>query len=238
MSLAENLDSIRQRIAIACARAGRDPASVTLMAVSKGMPPELVREAAELGLNLFGESKVQEARAKIPLCPGRLRWQMIGHLQSNKCRDAVQMFEMIQSVDSLELAWEINKCADRQAKTMPVLLEVNLAGESTKFGYKPEGVLADLEAINALPRLEVHGLMTIAPWSADAEKVRPRFRQLRELKERCEERLGAPLPQLSMGMSGDFDVAIEEGATLIRVGTSLFGTRPQPIRAVAAGDTE
>ena len=152
MSLAENLAAIRQRIAAACARAGRDPASITLLAASKGMPPEVVREAADAGLALFGENKVQEAKAKIGACPGRLRWHLIGHLQSNKCRDAVALFEMIQSVDSLELAWEINKCADRQAKTMPVLLEVNLAGESTKFGYKPEGVLADLEAINALPR--------------------------------------------------------------------------------------
>jgi pyridoxal phosphate enzyme (YggS family) len=232
MSLADNLASIQKRIAAACARAGRDPASVTLLAVSKGMPPEIVREAAECGLTLFGESKVQEARAKIPRCPGRLRWQMIGHLQSNKCRDAVHFFEMVQSVDTLELAQEINKWSDKQAKTMPILLEVNLAGESTKFGFKPDQVLAGLEAINALPKIEVHGLMTIAPWTPESEKVRPLFRQLRELKEECEEKLGAPLPHLSMGMSGDFEVAIEEGATMVRIGTSLFGARPRAVKAL------
>ena len=228
MSLAENLVSIQQRIVAACARAGRDVGSVTLMAVSKGMSPEVVREAAECGLTLFGESKVQEAKVKISQCPGRLRWQMIGHLQSNKCRDAVQLFEMIQSVDSLALAQEINKWAVKEAKTMPVLLEVNLAGESTKFGFKPEQLLAELEMMNALPKIEIHGLMMIAPWTPEPEKVRPIFRQLRELKTQCEEKLGAPLPQLSMGMSGDFEVAIEEGATMVRVGTSLFGSRPKP----------
>ena len=232
MSLAENLASIQQRIAAACARAGREPASVTLLAVSKGMPPEVVREAADCGLTLFGESKVQEAKVKISMCPGRLRWQMIGHLQSNKCRDAVHFFEMIQSVDSLELAQEINKWSDKQARTMPVLLEVNLAGESTKFGFKPEQMLAELEAINALPKIEVHGLMTIAPWTPEPEKVRPIFRQLRELKTQCEEKLGAPLPHLSMGMSGDFEVAIEEGATIVRVGTLLFGARPKVVKAL------
>lgn len=185
----------------------------------------MVREAADLGLTLFGENKVQEAKAKIPLCPGRLRWHLIGHLQSNKCRDAVHLFEMIHGVDSLALAQEINKWADKQAKIMPILLEVNLAGEATKFGYKREAVMADLAAINALPKLEIHGLMTIAPWSPDPERARPVFRQLRELKTQCEDQLGAPLPHLSMGMSGDFEAAIEEGATIVRVGTSLFGPR-------------
>lgn len=237
MAFADNLPLIQSRIAAACARAGRDPSSVTLMAVTKGMPPEAVREAADLGLSLFGENKVQEARAKIPLCPGRLRWHLIGHLQSNKCRDAVHFFEMIHSVDSLALAGEINKWADKQAKTMPVLLEVNLAGESTKFGYTREQVLAELMAINALPKLEIHGLMTIAPWSPDPEKARPIFRQLRELKSECEAKLGAPLPHLSMGMSGDFEAAIEEGATIVRVGTSLFGPRPK-VKKAATLDAE
>lgn len=236
MSLAENLASIQKRIAAACARAGSDPASVTLLAVSKGMPPEVVREAADCGLTLFGESKVQEAKVKISMCPGRLRWQMIGHLQSNKCRDAVHCFEMIQSVDSLELAQEINKWSDKQARTMPILLEVNLAGESTKFGFKPEQMLAELEAINALPKIEVHGLMTIAPWAPEPEKVRPIFLQLRELKKQCEEKLGASLPHLSMGMSGDFEVAIEEGATIVRIGTVLFGARPKTVKVLKGGE--
>jgi len=227
MGLAENLVSLQQRIEAACRRAGRDPASVTLLAVSKGMPPEVVRAAADVGLSLFGENKVQEAKAKIPLCPGRLRWHMIGHLQSNKCRDAVHLFEMIQAVDSLALAQELDKWASKQARTMPILLEVNLAGESTKFGFNPKQLLADLEAINSLPRLEVHGLMTMAPWTPDPEKARPLFRSLRGLKGQCEEKLGAPLPHLSMGMSGDFEPAIEEGATLVRIGTALFGPRPK-----------
>jgi pyridoxal phosphate enzyme (YggS family) len=225
MDLAANLENVRQRIAAACTRAGRNPDSVMLLAVTKGQPPEVVREAAQAGLMWFGENKVQEAKAKIPLCPGRLRWQMIGHLQSNKCRDAVELFEMIQSVDSLPLAEEINKRSEQAAKRMPVLLEVSMAGEASKFGYKPERLLADLARINALPRLEIHGLMTVPPWSPVAERVRPVFRKLRELKEQCEQALGAPLPHLSMGMTGDFEVAIEEGSTMVRIGTALFGER-------------
>ena len=225
MSLAENLDSIQQRIRAACARAGRDPESVTLLAVTKGQPPEVVNEAGKLGLAVFGENKIQEARAKIPLCSGKLRWHFIGHLQSNKCRDAVQLFQMIQSVDSLSLAQEINRRAAEAARTMPVLLEVNLAGEASKFGYTPERLLAELKEINSLTRIEIHGLMTVPPWSPDAENSRPYFRRLCELKQECEQILGAPLPELSMGMSGDFEVAIEEGATIVRIGTALFGPR-------------
>ncbi len=225
MDLEANLNQLQKRIEAACQRAGRDPSSVTLQAVSKSQLPETVRAAADLGLSLFGENRVQEAKAKIPQCPGHLRWHMIGHLQSNKCRDAVQLFEMIQSVDSLPLAQEIDKWAGKQAKTLPILLEVNIAGESSKFGYPPARLLSELEQINALKKIEIHGLMTVAPWAANPEKVRPVFRQLRQLKEQCEQLLGAPLPILSMGMSADFEVAIEEGATLIRVGTALFGER-------------
>jgi pyridoxal phosphate enzyme (YggS family) len=237
MDLTGNYEGICRRMAEACARVGRDPTSVTLMAVVKGQPPEAVRAAAELGVTVFGENRVQEARAKIPLCPGRLQWQMIGHLQSNKCRDAVQLFGMIQSVDSLALAREIAKWADKQAKTVPVLLEANIAGESSKFGYPPARLLAELKELNALHNLEIHGLMTVAPWSATPEKVRPVFRRLRELKAECEQMLGAPLPHLSMGMSGDFEVAIEEGATIVRIGTALFGPRKYAAKAgVDAGD--
>jgi pyridoxal phosphate enzyme (YggS family) len=232
MSLAENLDAIQQRIHAACDRAGRDPGSVTLLAVTKGQPPEVVSAAARLGQVLFGENKVQEARAKIPLCPGRLRWHFIGHLQSNKCREAVELFGMIQSVDSLSLAREISKRAEAAGRTLPVMLEVNIAGEGSKFGYAPEKLLAELKELNALPRLEIHGLMTVPPWTAEPEKTRPHFRRLRELKEQAGAVLGAPLPHLSMGMSGDFEMAIEEGATLVRIGTALFGprakARPQP----------
>jgi PLP dependent protein len=228
MDLSANLRAVGQRIEAACARAGRDPASVTLVAVSKGHPPESVWAMADLGLSLFGENRVQEARAKVPLCPSRLRWHLIGHLQSNKCRDAVHGFEMIQSVDSLGLAEEIDRWAAKEAKRMPVLLEVNVAGEASKFGYRPETLLAELPRVNGLSRIEVHGLMTLAPWTPEPDKVRPVFRRLRELRAECEQRLGAPLPHLSMGMSGDFEVAIEEGATLIRLGTALFGPRSKP----------
>jgi pyridoxal phosphate enzyme (YggS family) len=226
MDLSENVSAVQRRIAAACARAGRARDSVTLVAVTKGQPPEVVTEAARLGLSLFGENKVQEAKAKIPLCPDRLHWHLIGHLQSNKCRDAVGLFEFIQTVDSLPLATELDSRAEQASRTLPILLEVNAVGEASKFGYRPEQLLAELAGINALKRLEIHGLMTVPPWTPDPERVRGVFRQMRALKERCEQVLGAPLPHLSMGMTGDFEVAIEEGATLVRIGTALFGARP------------
>jgi pyridoxal phosphate enzyme (YggS family) len=163
-----------------------------------------------------------------------LRWHFIGHLQSNKVRDAVELFEMIKSVDSLNLAREISKRCEQAAKTMRLLLEVNLAGEASKFGYRPEQLLAELKEINSLPRIEIHGLMTVPPWSPDAENLRPHFRRLHELKIQCEEILGAPLPHLSMGMSGDFEIAIEEGATIVRIGTALFGPRAKAAAKQAA----
>ena len=225
MSLVENFEKIQHRICAACERAGRAPDSVALVAVTKSQPPEIVRAAEDCGQLHFGENKVQEAKVKIPLCSGRLRWHFIGHLQSNKCRDAIELFEIIQSVDSLSLAQEISKRAEQASRTMPILLEVNVAAEASKFGYKPERLLAELEEINALPRVEVHGLMTVPPWSDEPEKVRPHFQRLRDLKSECEQIIGAPLPHLSMGMSGDFEVAIEEGATIVRIGTALFGPR-------------
>jgi pyridoxal phosphate enzyme (YggS family) len=222
---ADNLNSIQQRIRAACERAVRATDSVMLLAVSKSHPPETIRAAADCGQMFFGENKIQEAKAKIPLCPGKCRWHFIGHLQSNKVRDAVELFEMIQSVDSFNLAQEINKRCEQAAKKMPVLLEVNVAGEASKSGYAPEKLLAELKELNNLPRIEIHGLMTVPPWAPEMEKARPHFCRLRELKMQCEEILGAPLPHLSMGMSGDFEVAIEEGATLVRIGTALFGPR-------------
>jgi PLP dependent protein len=148
----------------------------------------------------------------------------------------VELVEMIQSVDGLHLAREISKRAEQAAKTMPILLEINVAGEASKFGYKPEQLLADLKEIAALPRLELQGLMALPPWSPLAENSRPHFRRLRDLKEQAEAMLGAPLLHLSMGMSGDFEVAIEEGSTLVRIGTALFGPRPKPNRAILPGD--
>lgn len=235
MELAERVQAVRERIARACLRVGRDPSEVTLVAVSKGQPPEVVRAAAECGLHVFGENKVQEGKIKISLCPGHLRWHMIGHLQTNKARDAVHFFQMIQSIDSLRLADEVNRSAEKAAKTVPVLLEVNVAGEASKFGYRPENLLAEIDQLNALKRLEIHGLMTMAPWTPEPEKVRPVFRRLRDLKGECEVRLGAPLAHLSMGMSSDFEVAIEEGATVVRVGTALFGDRALRPRVLSGG---
>jgi len=225
MNLADNLEKVHQRIRAACDRADREPNSVTLLAVTKTQPPEMVKAASELGLLWFGENKVQEAKAKIPLCPGRLRWHFIGHLQSNKCRDAVELFEMVQSVDSLSLAQELNRRAEQAGRRLPVLMEVNVAGEASKFGYRPEQLLVELPQLKALPRLEIHGLMTVPPWASEPEKARPHFRRLHELKYQCEQILGTPLPHLSMGMSDDFEIAIEEGATMVRVGTALFGPR-------------
>ncbi len=228
---ASRLAAVERRITAACARAGRAREEVTLLAVSKTHSADAVAEAVRLGLTQFAESKVQEARAKIPLCPLRCRWHLIGHLQSNKARDAVALFETIQSVDSLSLAREIQKQSEKQSRHPKVLLEVNVAGESSKFGWAPDRVLEELMEVNALDRLEIHGLMTIAPYATDPEKVRAYFRRLRELRDRAADRLGAPLPVLSMGMSGDLEVAIEEGSTMVRVGTALFGDRPRPQRA-------
>jgi PLP dependent protein len=236
MSLAENLDLIQQRMRASCRRAGRAEDSVLLLAVSKTHPAQTVETMVKCGQVLFGESKIQEARAKIPLCPGKARWHFIGHLQSNKVREAVELFEMIQSVDSLELAGEISRRCGQAAKTMPILLEVNVAGEANKFGCQPEALLRELKEIAALPRLEIQGLMAVPPYAADAEKSRPYFRRLRELKDECGKILGAALPHLSMGMSGDFEVAIEEGATMVRVGTALFGERRRA-NSLTPGDT-
>jgi len=229
--LQENLTRIRSRIDQACEHSGRQLDSVRLMAVSKNQPPERVAEAALAGLTLFGENRIQEAKVKIPLCPSQLEWHFIGHLQSNKSRDAVSLFQVVQGVDSLALAEELQKQAIKQARSLPILLEINVAGESSKFGWNPDRLLAELPQLNALNRLEVHGLMTIAPYAVDPEQVRPIFRRLRELRDRCTDLLGAPLPVLSMGMSGDLEVAIEEGATLVRVGTALFGERPRRTEA-------
>jgi pyridoxal phosphate enzyme (YggS family) len=223
MSMAENFEAVNGKIAAACERAGRDPGTVLLLPVTKGHPAEAVEEAAGLGLRIFGENKVQEARAKISQCSSRLQWHMIGHLQSNKARDAVQLFTMIQSIDSLSLAEEVNKWAEKLGKRVPILLEVNTAGEASKFGFGPENL--PVEEINRLPRLELQGLMTVAPYTPTPERVRPHFRKLKELRDECSDRLGAPLPHLSMGMSGDFEIAVEEGATIVRIGTALFGPR-------------
>ncbi len=230
--LVQRLEEIKQRMARALERAGRGPEECGLVAVSKRHGAESVRQAAQAGQLLFGESRVQEAVAKIPLCPGRLRWHFIGHLQKNKIRKALPHFELFHGVDSLDLAEEMNRIAGEDGERPRILLEVNTSGEASKFGFTPSQLLAQMGDLLELPRLEVHGLMTMAPVTPKPEMARPYFARLRELRERLEGEFGLKLPELSMGMSGDFEAAILEGSTLVRVGTALFGERPQ------AGDGE
>jgi PLP dependent protein len=229
-SSAEAVERVRQRIARACERAGRDPGTVRLLAVSKTHGPDRIREVAACGVEWFGENRVQEAEAKMEYCPGSLHWHLIGHLQTNKVARAVRLFEMIHSVDSGKLLRAIDSAAGEAGKVLPVLIEVNVAGESTKYGVPPAELPALLDQGNGLMRTQVRGLMAIPPFAEDPEDVRPYFRALRELRDRCEADLGFDLPELSMGMSHDFEVAIEEGSTWIRVGSELFGQRGKPWR--------
>jgi PLP dependent protein len=222
---AENLDIVRSRIASAATRAGRNPAEVELVAISKTYPAELVREAEEAGQELFGESRVQEALVKIPELPGRLRWHFIGHLQANKVRKALPLFELIHGVDTMGIAREIDRIAAELGLHPRVLLEVNVSGEGSKHGFTPEALERGLGELLALPRLQVEGFMTMAPLAEEAEASRPCFAALRTLRDRLSVQAGIPLPTLSMGMSGDYEVAVEEGATLVRVGSAIFGSR-------------
>ncbi|MBT3295698.1 MAG: YggS family pyridoxal phosphate-dependent enzyme [Verrucomicrobia bacterium] len=219
------IEQVRARIAQACARAGRPVESVKLVAVSKRQSPDAVRALAEAGVELFGESRAQEARQKIPLCPGDLTWHMIGHIQRNKVRDIVRLFSYVHSVDSLRLLEALDGAAAEAGKTLSVLLEVNVSGEGSKFGFVPDEVPAVLERCGSLMNLDVAGLMTIPPFTPEPAEARPHFARLRELRDTWREATGFPLDELSMGMSHDFEVAIEEGATWIRLGTILFGDR-------------
>ena len=221
----ERLARIQERMAAACARAGRRADEVQLVAVSKTYGADRVREAAACGLRIFGENKVQEAEAKIPECPGTASWHLIGHLQSNKAARAVALFDQIHSVDSWKLLERLEGAAAAEGKRLPVLLEVNVAGESSKFGLRPESVPDVLAHAGALEYTQIAGVMTMPPLTPDAERARQFFRRLRELRDEWSAQFGLPLAELSMGMSHDFEVAIEEGATWVRVGTALFGER-------------
>jgi hypothetical protein len=218
-ALAANFADIRRRMAEACRRAGRNPDDVRLVAVSKTYSASAVRAAAEEGQRLFGENRVQEAAAKIPACPDRLEWHLIGHLQGNKAAAAVRLFDWIHSVDSVKLVGTLERHAADAGKDLNILLEVNVSGEAAKSGCKPEELGALVEAANRCPHLVLRGLMTVPPVAEDPEEARPHFRRLRELRDLY------GLEELSMGMTHDFPVAIEEGATFIRVGTALFGAR-------------
>jgi len=216
---------VRRRIQAACERAGRRPEEVRVLAVSKTYGPDGIREAAAAGLMDFGESRVQEAKQKIPLCPTALTWHLIGHLQTNKVKDAVSLFHVIQAVDSLKLLMAIETAAEAAGRFIPVFLEVNVSGESSKFGLAPEAVPGILQAANGLRRVEIQGLLTIPPLAEDPEHARPFFHALREHRDRWRQETGFELRELSMGMSRDFEIAVEEGATWIRLGSILFGKR-------------
>ncbi|HEY4270533.1 MAG TPA: YggS family pyridoxal phosphate-dependent enzyme [Candidatus Udaeobacter sp.] len=224
-SVSQNLERVREQIAQAAAKAGGAIEDIELVAITKTHPTEKVREAIEAGQTLFGESRVQEARAKIPELPSNTSWHFVGHLQKNKIRHALPLFEMIHSVDSLALAQDIDRIAEEEGLHPRVLLEVNMAGEGSKFGFSSEKLHDQMEELLALPRLSILGLMTIPPFAEEAEESRKYFIQLRELRDRLQTRFRVDLAQLSMGMTQDFPVAIEEGATLVRVGTAIFGER-------------
>lgn len=220
--LAERLEVVEKRILSACKQAGRSRDEVKLLAVSKTKPAEMVDHFVSLGLRFFGENKVQEAQRKIPVCAQQADWHLIGHLQSNKAKIAAKIFNMIHTVDSLKLL----RMLDSHAETiLPILIQVNVAGEAIKFGAHPDNVEELINEANQLQNCEVHGLMTIPPFSKDPEKTREHFISLRKLRDRLESSTGTFLPELSMGMSHDLEVAIEEGSTWIRVGTDLFGAR-------------
>lgn len=224
--LSERLAVIEDGIAQACARSGRNRSSVQLVAVSKKHPPERVDALIGCGCRIFGESRVYEAQQKIELCQGGAEWHFIGHLQRNKVKAAVELFDRIHAVDSLSLLDKLEKCALDAGRRLPVMLEVNVAGESSKYGFAPDEVEQVLERAAALRALQVDGLMTIPPYASEPDASRRWFVKLRELRDRWAASTGMALAELSMGMSHDYAVAIEEGATWVRVGTALFGKRP------------
>lgn len=224
-SIAENLERVRQQVAYTAAKASRTVDEIELVAITKTHPPEKVRAAIEAGQTLFGESRLQEARAKIPELPSNIRWHFVGHLQRNKIRHALPLFELFHSVDSLALAQEMDRIAADEGMRPRVLLEVNVAGEGSKFGFAPDKLREQMEALLVLQRLSILGLMTIPPLADKAEASRTHFVRLRDLRDRLQAEFHVDLPQLSMGMTQDFPIAVEEGATLVRVGTAIFGER-------------
>jgi PLP dependent protein len=227
-TVADNLSAVKERIAKAAARVGRDPEGITLVAVTKTMPVERIREAIDAGQQVFGENRVQEAQAKIEVLGREVQWHLIGHLQRNKVKFACDLFDLIESVDNLPLAQEINARAARHGITMPILIQVNIGDETTKSGVAAAAALALVRQVATLPHVAIKGLMCVPPAVEVAEHARPYFVALRTLAEQmARERIPTvAMSELSMGMSHDFDVAIEEGATMVRVGSAIFGARP------------
>jgi pyridoxal phosphate enzyme (YggS family) len=231
--IGKNLQRVRSQIADAVTKSGRSSEEIELVAISKTHDVEKVRAAHEAGQTLFGESKVQEARAKIPELPSAIRWHFVGHLQKNKIRHALPLFELFHGIDDVDLAREMNRIAEEEGFHPRILLEVNLAGEGSKFGFKPETLRQEMESLLSLNRLSIEGLMTIPPLAEEAEASRKFFVDLRELRDALEKEFEMKLAHLSMGMTQDFAVAVEEGATLVRVGTAIFGKRSKPQRKEA-----
>ena len=227
--LLDNIKNVYRKIAHASLRVERDPYDVKLVTVTKTVSPEKIKEAIDLGLRAFGENRVQEAQGKIEALASDttnsiIEWHMVGHLQKNKAKTAVQLFDLIHSVDSVELARALDKQAERSDKLQKVLIQVKLSEEETKHGISKEGLMELVETIMDMKHVRLEGLMTMPPFFDKAELARPFFRQLRELRDNIQTK-GYRLPELSMGMTNDFEVAVEEGATIVRVGTAIFGER-------------
>ena len=225
-SIKDNLQSIKERIESACVRSGRDPGDVRLVVVTKRVNIERIREAVEAGADILGENYVQEAKNKIDFIDNsKVEWHLIGHLQRNKAREAVQLFKLIHSIDNLRLAEILNKKAEMSGRRLRVFIQVNLSGEKTKHGIVKNNVIELVSAISELKNLSIDGLMSLPPYFEDKEDVRPYFIALRKLREGIKDETGILLKELSMGMSHDFEVAIEEGATMVRIGSAIFGQR-------------
>ena len=225
--LKDNFETVEKNVANACARAGRDRSEVTLIAVSKTKPVEMLREVYDAGSRDFGENKVQEICEKYDKLPSDIKWHMIGHLQRNKVKQVIDKVTLIHSVDSYRLAQEISVQAQKKGLSIPILIEVNIAGEESKFGISADDTIQLVEEIAALPNLKIQGLMTIAPYVVDPEENRLYFRQIKQLSVDIKNKNidNVSMDILSMGMTGDYEVAIEEGATMVRVGTGIFGAR-------------
>ncbi|MFP6872459.1 MAG: YggS family pyridoxal phosphate-dependent enzyme [Verrucomicrobiales bacterium] len=221
----ESYESVKERITGAAESSGRDPSGIELIAVSKTWPADTIAELAECGHDLFGENRVQELEAKVPALPARLRWHFIGHLQKNKIRKVLPVVETIHSVDSSDLAGRINRIAADLGLFPKIYLQVNTAGEAGKFGFSADEIRKEFDALLELERIEIIGLMAIPPLTSDPEATRREFTALRELRDELTAHSGLPLTGLSMGMSHDYEIAIEEGSTAVRVGSSIFGTR-------------
>ncbi|MCX8030625.1 MAG: YggS family pyridoxal phosphate-dependent enzyme [Thermodesulfovibrionales bacterium] len=227
--LLENATAIFKKISHSAMRAGREPDEIKLIAVTKTVKLSIIEEAIEIGLRIFGENRVQEAQKKIESLSLKgkninVQWHLIGHLQSNKARFAVKLFDLIHSVDSIDLAKEIDRQAQKINKVQRVLVQVKLSEEYTKHGIREDNLIELVETVSYMKNIKLEGLMTIPPFFEDVEKVRPYFRRLRQLRDNLVA-VGFPLKELSMGMSGDFEVAIEEGSTMVRIGTAIFGQR-------------